>query len=185
MVGAYLIWKNREQTKRVLGVGLGAGMIGVLALVPHLDRLNGVGHRFGTLVRDSEPLWAVNPWQSVDVVSLFSPGRVDLGDALVRTHPGYLGFGVLLLVLRTRQHVMWFVCALFVVFSFGPEFWFAGTPSGVQNPVWFLFQWLPGAGLLNHLGRVLGIVMVALSVLAALGGKTVQIRVQMGVGHWA
>lgn len=154
------------------GLLLGALFAGLLVLplaMLHADRLAGVGHHAGAVVARAEPLWRLNPWHGIDLLSLLTPGHQDPGDALVRIHPGYLGIVPLLLALRAGWCRWWPVLIGTALLALGPSISAAGLPTGVNNPVVALAHWLPLGSLLNHHGRVLILGGVAMAALTARG----------------
>lgn len=137
----------------------------------HGDRLLGVGHRSGLFAPQEEPLWRLNPWRAVDVLSLFTPGFQDPQGALIRMHPGYLGLSTLLLAIRGGWSRWWVVLLGAAAISLGPTFSIAGHPTDVANPVTTALQWIPGGSLLNHHGRALLMGGVAMAALTARGAR--------------
>ena len=113
----------------------------------------------------------MNPWRQIDVASLFVPGRVELGEALLRTHPGYMGWSLLALGMMSKRFGWWLVFGFFVMISLGPIFCWAGSATGIVNPIVAAIHWLPGGGQLHHHGRALLISAIALAVLASVGAK--------------
>jgi hypothetical protein len=167
-VGLTLASPRRSWPGLLVG-GLLAGLLVLPLAAVHADRLSGVGHHAGTLLPRAEPLWRLNPWHGVDLLSLVVPGRQDPGDALVRIHPGYLGIVPLLLALRGGMSRWWVVLVGAALLSLGPGISVAGQPTGVGNPVAALVGWLPLGALLNHHGRALLIGGVAMAALTARG----------------
>lgn len=147
-----------------------AAAVGLTALWGLGARLSGVGHRYGAQAAMAEPLWRLNPWRGVDLASLLTPLRPDLGEALVREHPGYIGLVVLGLALWGGRGRYLLLALLFAVLSLGRELSFAGEPLGLPNPVAMALLSLPGGALLNHLGRALvvgGVFFAAAAAVAA------------------
>ena len=152
----------------LLGAVVAAALVAPLALAQG-DRLLGVGHRSGVFAVRPEPLWRLNPWRGVDLLSLITPGYQDPGDALIRFHPGYLGLSALALAVFGGWSRWWPVLLLAAGVSLGPVLMIGGAPTGLSNPFAALAAVLPGGGLLNHHGRALLIGGVAMAVLAAKG----------------
>ena len=150
-----LRWMRDGSRSSLLALGLGA-------------RLSGVGHRHGASVAMVEPLWRLNPWRGVDLASLVTPLRPELGEALVREHPGYIGLVGLGLALWGARGRYLLLAVLFTALSLGRELSFAGQPLGVANPVAAALLLLPGGELLNHLGRALVVGGVFFAVAAAV-----------------
>ncbi len=165
-----------EDRGRWRGLLLSAGLAGVMAVpvaLRHGERLSGRGHRGGAVTARFEPLWRLNPWHGVDLLSLVAPGSVEVGDALVRWHPGYLGLSALLLALCAGRSRWWLVLAGAVVAAPGSHLSFAGRPLGLDNPFAAVVDLLPLGGLINHHGRLLLIGAIALAVLAARGAARI------------
>lgn len=162
----------------VLGA-LIAGAMAVPVAWPHAARLGGLGHRGGSLATaDFEPLWRLNPWRGVDLLSLVTPLPQPIGEALIRVHPGYLSLVLLgLAALGSRGARRWLVIlVLMTAAALGPELRFAGHALGIDNPIGALLGALPGGALLNHHGRLLVVAAVALSALAARGAQRLRER---------
>ena len=147
-------------------------------------RLGGEGHRQGELLRDGEPLWFLNPWKGADLMSFFSPGRVEIGDQLVRWHPAYLGFVALALAFYGSRDpkghpprgrgAWWWVLVLSAAAAVGSEPMLAGNPVPLPNPVAGLVHLLPFGDLVNHHARLLLPGTLALAVLAARGATRLE-----------
>lgn len=164
------------------GLLLGALLAGLIVLplaMLHADRLAGVGHRAGEVVARAEPLWRLNPWHGIDLLSLLTPGRQEPGEALIRIHPGYLGIVPLLLALRAGWCRWWPVLIGTALIALGPCLSIAGQPTGVDNPVAALVRWLPLGSLLNHHGRVLILGGVAMAALTARGVSRLPARLRL------
>jgi len=178
-IGTWAWLQSSERGKVGRGLVLGGSVAGLLALPTawmHAARLTGEGHRLGTFVPRPEPLWRLNPWQGVDLASFWVPGAVDPGDALVRMHPGYLGWSLLLLGLLAGRSRWWVVLLAAVLVAPGAHLSVAGSPTGVDNPVAALVNHLPFGELVNHHGRLLLLGSIALSVLASLGASSLKQR---------
>jgi len=179
-LGLGLLWRDRGAWKGLLLGGLVALLVASPLMWIHGERLLGEGHRLGTWQAEVEPLWRLNPWKGVDLASFVVPGRQDAGDALVRTHPGYLGLVALVLAVVGGWSRWWLVLAVCVLVAPGPSLGLFGTPI-VENPVFSALKWVPGGDLLNHHGRVLILGAVALAVLAARGAVALKGRAPMWV----
>mgnify|MGYP007024794968 CR=1 FL=1 len=162
----------RQDRLRLKGL-VPAGLLAVAAAAAlgslHGGRLGGHGHRLGTAMERTEPLWRLNPTRGVDVLSYVVPGRVDPGDALVRMHPGYLGLSLLGLACFAGRSRWWWVLGAVLLVAPGHHLAAAGSPLGVQNPFAAGLGLLPFGELVNHHGRLLLLGAVALSALAAVG----------------
>ncbi|MFT5683740.1 MAG: hypothetical protein ACI8RZ_004672 [Myxococcota bacterium] len=167
-VGLTLASDRRTWPGLLLG-GLLAGLIVFPLAMTHADRLGGAGHHAGSVIARGEPLWRLNPWHGVDLLSLIAPGRQDPGDALVRIHPGYLGIVPLLLAIRGGWSRWWVVLIGCALLALGPGISIAGEPTGIDNPIAALAHLLPLGELLNHHGRALLIGGVAMAALTARG----------------
>jgi hypothetical protein len=177
LVGMVTIWHHPKRWKNLC---LAAG-IALILCVPfafaHGDRMMGVGHRSGMALGSVGDLWRLNPVGRADLASLWWPGRVDVGDAIMRTHPGYLGISVLAVAMWARRPRLWLVFIVLVLASLGANIHFAGTETGFSNPVAWVVERLPMGGLIKHHGRLLLIAMVALAALAGCGARR--------LGSWA
>ena len=169
LIGLVAMWHHPNRWKNLC---IAAGIALVLCVpfaLAHGDRMLGVGHRSGMALGSVGELWRLNPVGRADIASLFWPGRVDVGDAIMRTHPGYLGISVVLVALCARWSRWWLVFGVLAFASLGAEIHFAGEATGVPNPVAWVVEHLPMGGLIKHYGRFLLIAMVALAVLAGRG----------------
>lgn len=150
-----------------------SGSIAILMAIPVAllqgDRLSGVGHHAGRAPELVEPLWRLNPWRGVDLLSFLAPGPQDPGDALVRMHPGYLGLVALALAAFAGRSRWWAVLVGAALVAPGLRLSAGGQPLGLSNPFAEALAALPFGALLNHHGRVLLLGAVALSALAARG----------------
>jgi hypothetical protein len=169
LLGITMLLQRRGCWKSIACSASIAASLAALAAWPHLGRLQGAGHRSGELQRVVEPLWRVNPWQSADLASLITPGRAELAEGMVRTHPGYLGLACLLLALAAPAKRWWVPLSAMAFLSLGPSIWWTGEPTGLPNPLYPLLSWLPGMELLNHHGRALLLGSLALAALASAG----------------
>ncbi len=170
---AAIAQRGRSVLPGLVGGALVAGVLALPAAWLQGERLLGAGHRAGTVVARAEPLWRLNPWQGVDLASFWVPGPVDPGDALVRMHPGYLGWSLLLLALAAGRNRWWAVLGVALVLAPGPQLSFAGEPLGISNPAVSVLAALPFGSLVNHHGRLLLMGAMALAVLAAVGATRV------------
>jgi len=176
-LGAVAIWRDRDCWRAVMGCGALALLLTCPVLWLHADRLMGEGHHIGSVAAGTERLWRLNPVFGADLLSLVTPGPADPGGALVRTHPGYLGLGVLLLALCCGWNRWWWVAGLGIALAPGAVLRFAGESTGISNPAVSLATWLPFGELHNHYGRMLILAAVGLGVLAARGARR--------LGPWA
>lgn len=177
----YSIIQDRTKWKDWL---LSGGIAVILALPVALlqgSRLLGAGHREGRAPELVEPLWRLNPWRGVDLLSFVAPGRQDPGEALVRMHPGYLGLAALGLALFAGRSRWWWVLGGAVLVAPGLRLSAGGQPLGLSNPFAGALHALPFGDLLNHHGRVLLLGAVALSALAARGA----VKLAPRLGRWA
>jgi len=159
----------------LLGAVVAAALVAPLALMQG-DRLLGVGHRSGAFTPRPEPLWRLNPWRGIDLLSLLAPGRQDPGDALIRFHPGYLGLSTLGLAVWGGWSRWWPVLLLSAGVALGPGLSAGGQPLGISNPFAAAAALLPGGGLLNHHGRALLLGGVAMAALASRGAARLSAR---------
>ncbi|RME28358.1 MAG: hypothetical protein D6798_02560 [Deltaproteobacteria bacterium] len=166
--------------RRTLPSTLVAGGIALVLALPVAlsqgSRLAGEGHRLGVAATRVEPLWRLNPWRGVDLASLLVPGPQDPGEALVRIHPGYLGWSLLGLAMIGGRSRWWWVLLGAVLVAPGDALSFAGRPLELGNPAARLLDLLPGGSLVNHHGRLLLVGAIALSVLAARGAARLRAR---------
>ena len=140
----------------------------------HFERLGSKGHRFGAHVMGFEYFWPLNPWKQADIASLFSAGRIDFSQEIIRVHPAYLGIILSAVALFARARVWWLIFCLFTLCSFGTSFRFFGEDTGLLNPMSYLLELLPGYELINHHGRFLLLALIAWSVLVAKGAQYIQ-----------
>ncbi len=183
LLGLAAAWEDRRTVKATALAALIAAALALPVAWPHAARLSGLGHRGGSLsAADVEPLWRLNPWRGVDLLSLVAPLPQEAGEALIRVHPGYLGLTLLgLALLGARGARIWaLILLLLAAAALGPELRFGGHPLGfggnalgLDNPVAAIFSLLPGGSLLNHHGRLLLVGAIALSVLASRGARVV------------
>ncbi len=171
-----VLWQDRSRWRSV-AISAGTAVVCAAPVVAlHASRLTGHGHRSGLVQQQAEPLWRVNPWHGADLLSFVTPGAVDWGDALLRLHPGYLGWSVLLLACLGRARAFAALAALFVLLSPGAEFALGGQPTGIANPVHAAVSVLPFGSLLNHRARLLLFAALALAALAAHGARRIAPR---------
>jgi hypothetical protein len=181
-LAAHVVWRDRTRWHFVALTAGTALLTTAPVLALHAARLTGHGHRTGTVQLRSEPLWQLNPWHGADLLSFITPGAVDWGDALLRLHPGYLGWSILLLACLGRARVFAALAVLFVVLSPGAELMVAGEPTSVSNPVHALVSLLPFGSLLNHRARLLLFAALALGALAAQGAQRLPARWRWAAG---
>ncbi len=167
--GVAAIVQERARWRSVLAGGLVAVLVALPVALSQGARLLGSGHRAGTPPELYEPLWRLNPWRGVDLVSLLAPGPQDPAGALVRMHPGYLGLAALGLALFAGRSRWWPVLVGAALVAPGARLMALGQPLGLDNPFAAALHLLPGGELLNHHGRLLLLGAIALSVLAARG----------------
>jgi len=141
------------------------------ALVLMGDRLAGDGHGFGLPpIPEFEPLWQLNPVRSADVASFFMPGHPWVPEeALIRVHPVYFGWVLILCALRAGKSGWWWLVGVCFLLACGPSFQFAGHASGLENPADWMFSWVPFADQVNHKARLMLVGQMGLVVLAAKG----------------
>lgn len=171
--------------RRWRGLALGAAIAGLLALPAALlqgDRLGGTGHRAGQVIERAEPLWRLNPWRGVDLASLWIPGPMDPGDALVRMHPGYLGLSLLGLAVLGRWSRWWVLLGGVLLLAPGPRLAWMGSPLGLDNPAVRMLRGLPMGDLVNHHGRLLLLGAIALAALASRGATRIPPRWRLFIG---
>ncbi len=177
-LGAWRIARDRTEWRSVVAGGLLALLISLPALGLQGDRLQGEGHRSGQLIEQSEPLWRLNPWKGADLASFVSPGRQEVGEALLRRHPTYLGLLALGLALLAGRSRWWPVLLGAGLLALGERLRFAGEPLGLDNPVVALARSVvPGVDLVNHHARLFLVGQVALAALASLGARRLAPRV--------
>lgn len=172
VLGIRALWRREEAREWVLA-GVLAAAVALPALGLFGGRLLGEGHRFGEAQLPAfEPLWRFNPVRAVDLASFVDPRPMDLPkDAVVRLHPMYLGWGLLLCALQSRSRGWWLLVGACVLYACGPEFRFAGQATGLPNPVHSGLNTLPFFDRINHAGRMMLIGHLALVVLAAKGAR--------------
>jgi hypothetical protein len=142
----------------------------------HHQRLTMTGHRFGEHKENFEPLWMINPWKQIDLASLFTIEKQDYVNEIIRLHPGYIGFSLIIVAFFSRSKFWWGVFLFFVFLSLGGAFHWKGSNTGVSNFLHNLCGILPGQDLLNHQGRFLLMALIALSVLVAKGMQRIPYR---------
>ncbi|MED5373810.1 MAG: hypothetical protein VX899_22520 [Myxococcota bacterium] len=170
VLGIWRIAKDPSAWKGQLGAAALALCIALPAAMLQGERLSGEGHRQGQVTRQVEPSWRLNPWQGADLASFITPGPADLSERpLIRLHPAYLGWIVLLLAVYGGRSRWWLLLAVPLSLSTGRALFFAGNDLGLDNPLVLLEQRLPIASLLNHHARLLLGAQLALAVLAARG----------------
>lgn len=177
VVGLITVWHHPSRWKNLC---IAAGIALILCLpfaMAHGDRMMGVGHRSGMAMGFVGDLWRLNPVGRADLASLLWPGRMDVGDAIMRTHPGYLGLSVFAVALFSRRWHLWAAFVVLALASLGASIHFSGSNTGVVNPVAWCVDLLPMGGLVKHHGRLLLVAMVALSALAGCGARR--------LGSWA
>ena len=168
-LGGVLLTRDRGRWRGLLLGAAAAALTAAPVALTHATRLTGRGHRMGTVALRDEPLWQLNPWRGADLLSLVTPGRVDVGDALIRMHPGYLGLALLGLAAWGGRSRWWAPLLLMVALAPGLHLAAAGHPLGIDNPVVAALQLLPLGDLLNHHARALLLAAVALAALASRG----------------
>jgi len=171
VLGAWRIATDRASWTSVVTAGALALVLTLPALALQGERIDGEGHRSGAYHEQVEPMWRLNPWKGSDLASFVTPGRVDVGDALLRRHPTYLGLSVLILAAMARRSRWWVVLVGAGALALGERLRFMGDPLGVANPAVTLFRLLPGVDLVNHHGRLFLVGQIALAVLAATGAR--------------
>ncbi len=119
----------------------------------HWDRLWIEGHRSLAPPSHFEPMWVLNPWHHTDLASLFWIGPVDFSAQVIRLHPASLGLAAIVSSFGCRDWKWWVMFLLCVGFALGPEVYWMGYPTGIQNPAHWILTAIPGSSLLNHHGR--------------------------------
>jgi len=193
LLALWAAWKRPASLRAsALGAVVAAAIAAPLAWTQG-GRLEGAAHHLGTAPQQVEPLWRLNPVRGVDLLSLVAPIPQAAGDALVRTHPGYLGLSLLALALlgwrgdqagalgpqlspQRSSRRWWLLLVLVVLVAPGDTLSFGGQPLHLANPAAAALDWLPGGTLINHHGRLLLVAAVALSVLAARGAAVLERR---------
>ncbi len=138
-----------------------SGFTALMAVSPltflHAGRLGNQGHRSASkaLLKTDfiDPLWSINPWHRTDLASLFSSTVVDYSDHIVRLHPASFGWVAVIASLWCRDWRWWTALLLCVLWSLGPEVYWMGQDTGIQNSAFVLLSMVPGADLINHSGR--------------------------------
>ena len=164
--------QGAQELDALWGLVIGAGVAVAVAIPVALlqgDRLLGQGHHLGSPRELVEPLWRLNPWRGVDLLSLVTPGPQDPDGAFVRIHPGYLGLVALGLAAFAGRSRWWWVLLASVLVAPGLRLSAGGHPLGMSNPFAAALAALPFGGLLNHHGRLLLVGAVALAALASKG----------------
>jgi hypothetical protein len=176
-LGLWQLWQARHARAAVIAAGRPLAAAAAIALVaaavaarPFRDRLGGSAHR--TAVRSTAPAveshWRANPWRGADVATFLAPGDPDVGAALLREHPVYLGYATLALAV-TVPSPAWLGVMACVAVAPGEQPAWMGTPLGVSNPAITVFRWLPFADRFNHHARVMLLGQLVLVILAARG----------------
>ena len=162
---------RREALRQWILAGALAFLIAALALWMAGGRLLGEGHRMGVPPAvDFEPFWQLNPVRSADLASFVVPGAPFMPeDALMRSHPTYLGWVLILCAIRAGRSGWWLLFALSAAVACGPSIRFAGQDTGLQNPFDWAFSLVPFAEQVNHKARLMLLGQLALVVLAAKG----------------
>ena len=177
-LGAAILVRDRRRWRALLlGAAMAALTVSPVAIA-HATRLTGRGHRMGSVALRHEPLWQLNPWHGADLLSLVTPGRVDVGHALIRMHPGYLGLTLLALAVWGGRSRWWAPLWLMVALAPGLHVAAAGHPLGIDNPLVGLVQLFPLGDLLNHHARALLLAAVALAALASRGAARLPPRLR-------
>lgn len=173
IVGVRMIYKQHKG----LVVSTCVTFLCILPLIwVHQQRLSMKGHRFGQHKEIYEPLWMLNPWQQTDLASFFAPGPQNYVDEIIRLHPSYIGFSLIIVACFSRSLFWWSVFLFFCTLSLGDVIHWQGSSTGVSNYLHELCTILPGLDLLNHRGRVMLMALIALSVLVAKGIQHIPYR---------
>lgn len=173
IVGIRMLYNHHK------GIGVSA-FVTLLSVAPlfwiHQQRLAMKGHRFGQHNDRYEPLWMLNPWQQTDLASFFAAGQQNYVDEIIRLHPSYIGFSLIIVACFSRSIFWWGVFLFFCTLSLGDVIHWQGASTGVSNYLYNFCTILPGLELLNHRGRVMLMALIALSVLVAKGIKHIPFR---------
>ena len=175
VLGLGIIIHDRSRWKSLLAGAVGAIFLAWPAALLQGARITGEGHRSGLSPPRPPDLWPLNPIQGVDLASLIRPGRFDAGDALIHTHPGWLGIvalGLGIMAFRTyrfRTLPLWSFLGIMICWSLGEQLYWTGTLLEITNPSTTLMTQLPFGELINHHARLLIVASVALAGLASLG----------------
>ena len=148
--GVSILVRDRERWKSLLAGAAAALALAWPAASLQGARLSGEGHRLGSHVPGPEPLWPLNPWQGVDLASFLRPGRFDAGEAILRTHPAWLGAIALGLAiwaawkLGRRSLPLWIGLLVLIGWAPGDHLSWAGEPLGADtNPCTRVMELVP------------------------------------------
>lgn len=143
----------------------------------HWERLTSIGHRNLHRLRDyQEPFWMLNPWHHTDLASLLWSQPVTFQEAIIRLHPAYLGWTVLLVAVYSRAWKWLGLVGFCICASLGPTIYWMGSSTEISNPIVWLLSWIPGAGLVNHHGRWMLLSLLGLSVSVSIGMQRLRYR---------
>lgn len=177
LVSAYAVMHVRSR-RELLKMWLMMGIC-VLPLVGlHWDRLWLEGHRSSAPPSHFDPMWVLNPWHHIDLASLWWVGPVDFSDQIIRLHSASLGVAATVSSFGCRSWKWWGLFLMCVGFALGPEVYWMGHSTGVQNPVYWMLSVIPGSSLLNHHGRWMLMAMICWIVIVVQGMQKFKII------HW-
>ena len=162
---------RKEEIVAWLTAGGVAVVVGLPALFVFGERLLGEGHNAGVVpMPPFDDLWRLNSVQASDAASFFALGQQEVpADAVMRSHPTYIGWVLLLCAFRAGRTLWWWVFGVAMILACGASFRFAGHATGVDNPFFQLFSLLPFAEQLNHSARLMLVGQLGLVVLASRG----------------
>ena len=162
---------QKEEVVAWLIAGAVALVVGLPALFVFGERLLGEGHNAGVVPMPAfDEFWRLNSVQSSDAAAFFAIGQQEIPeDAVMRMHPTYIGWVLLLCAFRAGRSLWWWVFGVALILACGPSFRVAGHATGVDNPVFQLFSYIPFAEQLNHSARLMLMGQLALVILASRG----------------
>lgn len=152
-------------------IGAGAGVAVALAAPAGWAFHARLGHAPAPVQAHEEPLWRVNPWHGADLASFGAPGKVDVGDAVVRQHPAYLGWAAVGLAGAGADPAGVLGVLAAAAVAVGPTPSWEGHPLGLDNPVLRVFELVPLAPNLRHHARFLLLGNLALVGMASRGAR--------------
>ena len=135
-----------------------------------LDRLFIGGHRSPTPPNRFDPTWMLNPWHHTDLALCF--GLVQLHIQITSfVYIQHLCIVAMFSSLGCRDWKMVDDVYCMRGFFLGPEIYWMGQSTGIQNPWHWILNLIPGSSLLNHHGRWMLMVSICWIVIVVKGMK--------------